>query len=111
MTFPTFIQALPALDVPFPEDVVRTNAVRSDNALVVYFSILKDIDLPEHSHGHQWGAIFEGEIELTIGGDTRTYRPGDTWNIPAGTLHSGRLKAGSFLMDVFEEPDRYPLKR
>ena len=110
MPFPSFINDLPSLDVPFPSDVVQTSAVRSDEALVVYFTILKDVELPEHSHGPQWGAIFEGEIELTIGGETRTYRPGDTWDIPAGTLHSGKLKAGSLLMDVFEEADRYPLK-
>jgi len=110
MPFPNFINDLPSLDVPFSSDVVRTNAVRSDNALVVYFTILQDFDLPEHSHGHQWGTIFEGEIELTIAGNTRIYRPGDAWDIPAGTPHSARLKAGSILMDVFDEPDRYALK-
>ena len=52
----------------------------------------------------------KGEIELTIAGETRTCRPGDTWDIPTGTLHAAKLKAGARLMDVFEEPDRYPLK-
>lgn len=110
MEFPEFIQSLPALDVPFPEDVIRTHAVRSDSGLVVYFSVLQDFDLPEHSHGPQWGAIFSGELELTIAGETKTYRPGDTWDIPAGVPHSAKIKAGSRLMDVFAEPDRYPLK-
>ncbi len=110
MSYPDFMTALPSLDVPFPDDIVRTNAVRSDDALVVYFTILKDFDLPEHSHGPQWGTIFKGEIEITIDGDTKVYRPGDAWDIPAGTPHSARLKAGSLLMDVFDEPDRYPLR-
>ncbi len=110
MEFPQFMQALPGLDVPFPENAVKTHAVRSDAGLVVYFTALKDVEVPEHSHGHQWGAIFAGEIELTMDGETRVCRPGDTWDIPAGTLHSAKLKAGSRLMDVFEEPDRYPLK-
>ena len=110
MNYPDFMQALPGLDVPFPEDVVKTHAVRSDAGLVVFFTVLKDAEVPEHSHGHQWGALFEGEIELTIAGETRTCRPGDTWDIPSGTLHAAKLKAGARLMDVFEEPDRYPLK-
>ena len=111
MDYPKFIQELPGLDVPFPEDMVKTRAVRSDDALVVFFTILKDVDVPEHSHGPQWGAIFEGELEMTISGKTRTYRPGETWDIPDGAPHSTRIRAGSSLMDVFAEPDRYPLKR
>jgi len=110
MQFPAFIMALPALDVPFPEDVVSTRAIRSDSGLVVYFTVHRDLELPEHSHGAQWGSLFHGEMELTVAGETRTCRPGDCWNIPAGTLHSARLKAGSLVMDVFEEPDRYRLK-
>ncbi|MEM9971544.1 MAG: cupin domain-containing protein [Pseudomonadota bacterium] len=110
MEFPEFMQSLPGLDVPFPPDAVRMHAVRSEEALVVYFTVLADLDVPEHSHGPQWGAIFEGEVELTIAGATKIYRPGDTWDIPDGAPHAARIKAGSRLMDVFSEPDRYALK-
>lgn len=110
MQFPDFIRALPALDVPFPDDVISTNAVRSDQGLVVYFTVHQDFDLPEHSHGAQWGTIFYGTVELTIAGETRIYKSGDSWDIPAGTPHSGKLKAGSLVMDVFEEADRYALR-
>jgi quercetin dioxygenase-like cupin family protein len=108
VNYPPFMQNLPSLAIPFPEDVVSTSAVRSDNAMVVYFTVHKDFELPEHSHGAQWGCLIHGEIELTIGGETKTYAPGDVWDIPAGVPHSARLKAGSLVMDVFEEPDRYP---
>jgi quercetin dioxygenase-like cupin family protein len=84
--------------------------VRSENALVVYFRVLKELDLPEHSHGAQWGHMFEGSMELTVDGVTRTCLPGDSWDIPAGTPHAANIKAGSLLMDVFEEPDRYPFR-
>lgn len=110
MKFPSFIQALPSLDVPFSEDVVKTNAVRSDDALVVYFTVHKDVELPEHSHGAQWGHIFHGSMELTVDGVTRTCLPGDSWDIAAGVPHAAKIKAGSLLMDVFEEPDRYALR-
>jgi len=108
MQYPSFIQNLPSLDIPLPGDIVSTSAVRSGDALVVFFTIHKDFDLPEHFHGAQWGHLIHGSVELTIGGETRSYKPGDSWDIPAGTPHSARLKAGSLLMDVFEEPDRYP---
>lgn len=110
MTYPEFMRALPSLDAPFPEDVVTTNAIRSDDALVMYFSVHKDVEVPEHSHGAQWGHLFHGSIELTVDGVTRTCVPGDSWDIPAGVPHAAKIKAGSLLMDVFEEPDRYPLR-
>ena len=110
MQYPPFMQALPPLDVPFPEDVVQTHALRTDRALVVYFEVLKDFEVPEHQHGAQWGHLFHGRLELTVGGVARICNPGDSWDIPAGVPHSARIDGGSLLMDVFEEPDRYPIR-
>ncbi|MBI1217916.1 MAG: cupin domain-containing protein [Rhodobacteraceae bacterium] len=110
MPLPAFIDAFPALAVPFPEDVVSSRAIRSDQGLVVFFTFHKAMDLPPHSHGAQWGTVVEGEIVFTIAGETRTYRPGDSYMIPAGASHSARIAAGTVAIDVFEEPDRYALR-
>ena len=110
MPFPDFILSFPGIDVPFPEDVVHTSAIRSDAGLVAFFSFRKDMILPMHSHGAQWGSVLEGEIEFTIGGVTRTYGPGDSYMIPAGVEHGAKIKAGTRAIDVFEEPDRYRVK-
>lgn len=110
MPLPAFFRALPALDLPFPDDAVRTSAVRSDAGLVVFFTFLKDFDLPPHAHKGQWGTVLEGAIELTVDGVTRRHGPGETYDIPSGAVHSARIPAGTIVMDVFEEPDRYPLR-
>ena len=110
MPFPAFMQTFPGLDVPFPEDVVQISAIRSDAGLVAFFTFHKDMTLPTHSHGAQWGSVIEGEIVFTIGGETRTYRPGDSYSIPAGVEHGALIRAGTRVIDVFEEPDRYRLK-
>lgn len=110
MPYPDFMQAFPGIDVPFPEDVVQTAVIRSDAGLVAFFTFLKELELPPHSHGAQWGTVIEGEIEFTIGGETKTYRPGDSYSIPAGVEHGAIIKAGTRVIDVFEEPDRYKLK-
>lgn len=110
MAYPDFIASFPKLDVPFPEDVVTCNAIRSDAGLVVFFHFLQDVSLPPHSHKAQWGTLVEGSASLTIGGVTKTYGPGDSWDIPDGVEHSVTIKAGSRAIDVFAEPDRYPLK-
>ena len=95
--------------MPFPPSVVDARAIRSDAGLVVFFEFLEDFDLPAHSHLAQWGTLVSGEIEMTIGEETRVYGPGDSWDIPADIVHSARIKAGAQAIDVFEEPDRYSL--
>jgi len=110
MELPEIITNLPEIELPFSPTAVKTSALKSDKGLLVFFQILKDVDLPAHSHKGQWGMVIDGQIELTIGGETRKYGPGDSYNIPAGVVHSGRLPAGAKIIDFFEEPDRYELK-
>ena len=110
MPFPAFITDFPGIDVPFPEDVVSTAVVKSDAGLVAFFTFHKDMELPMHTHGAQWGTVVEGEIELTIGGATKIYGPGDSYSIPSGVEHGAKIKAGARVIDVFEEADRYDLK-
>lgn len=110
MPFPDFIRGFPGLDVPFPDDVVQISAVRSDAGLVAFFTFHRDMELPPHAHGAQWGTVVEGQITFTIGDDTRVYGPGDSYDIPAGVVHSAVIRAGTRAVDVFEEPDRYALK-
>lgn len=110
MPYPDFITAFPSIDVPFPEDVVQTAVVQSDAGLVAFFSFLKDMELPPHSHGAQWGTVVEGEMVFTIGDETKTYRAGDSYSIPAGVEHGAFIKAGTRVIDVFDEADRYAIK-
>ncbi len=50
---------------------------------------------PDHTHptlsAH---IILDGEMTLSQNGETRTFRPGDRVDVPAGTVHSARM--GSF---------------
>lgn len=110
MPFADFISAFPALDIPFPADVVEAKAIRSDAGLVIFFSFHKDMTLPMHAHGAQWGTVVDGAITLTIGQDTRRYGPGDSYAIPAGVPHGAQIVAGTRVIDVFEEADRYPFR-
>jgi quercetin dioxygenase-like cupin family protein len=107
MPYPDFITAFPSINVPFSKDVVQTAVVKSDAGLVAFFTFLRDMELPMHSHGAQWGTVIEGEIEFTIGGETKIYGPGDSYSIPAGVEHGAQIKAGTRVIDVFDEADRY----
>lgn len=111
MAFADFIQRLPGLDTAFSDDDVTIRAIASEDGMAAFLTFHRDTVLPPHSHLGQWGTVLNGEVELTIGDDTRVYRAGDVYDIPAGVVHSGRIKAGTTAIDVFEEGDRYPLKR
>lgn len=107
MRWPTMIDRLPEADLPFPPEAVVGRMLRAPEGLTVFFTFHQPMILPPHSHGAQWGVVVAGEIAMTIGGETRICRPGDSYDIPAGVTHSAEIAAGTRVIDVFEEPGRY----
>lgn len=110
MPISDFLKALPGVDLPLPDSKVTTNALRSPQGLTVIFTVQEDIELPPHSHGPQWGTVLKGQLILTMQGETRTFHPGESYDIPGGVEHAVKVPAGSVLLDIFAEPDRYTLK-
>ena len=49
-------------------------------------------------------------MELTIGGKTQTYRKGDSYFIPKGTVHAARFHTRTFVIDFFADKNRYKAK-
>jgi mannose-6-phosphate isomerase-like protein (cupin superfamily) len=51
-----------------------------------------DAFYPDHTHaGRSAHVILEGEMTLTSEGRTKTYKPGDRFDVPANTVHSARM--------------------
>jgi quercetin dioxygenase-like cupin family protein len=59
--------------------------------------------VPTHSHPHeQAGVVISGELELSIGGETRWLKPGDTYIAPGGVGHGARTgDAPARVLDIF----------
>ena len=59
--------------------------------------------VPNHSHPHeQTGTIMSGELEMTIGEETRLLKSGDTYIIPGGVEHGGRTaEIPARVLDIF----------
>lgn len=70
--YPDVIKNLPDADIPF--DGVSGKLLQGDNNQAVFFVIDAIGIVPEHAHGAQWGVVFEGEMDLTINGETKTYK-------------------------------------
>ena len=51
-----------------------------------------NVSYPEHTHAAETAhVILQGEMTLSIDGQSRTYRIGERCDVPAGTLHSARM--------------------
>ena len=50
------------------------------------------VHYPAHTHaGLTAHIILDGEMTLTVGGESRTYRPGERCDVPAGAVHSAHM--------------------
>jgi quercetin dioxygenase-like cupin family protein len=59
--------------------------------LLSIVDLAANVVVPAHSHPHeQAGAVISGELEMTINGETRWLKPGDTYIIPGGVEHGAR---------------------
>lgn len=106
--FPQTITDLPEADIPF-EGVKGWLSQGADHQ-IVFFEIEAIGEVEPHSHGAQWGTVFKGEMELTIGGTTRTIRKGDSYFVPPGVEHSAVFRQKTWLMDFFADKQRYKAK-
>ncbi len=106
--FPEMVRQLPEADVPFPG--VRVWISRGEDHQVVFVDIDSAGEVPPHSHGEQWEVVIEGEVELTVDGETKRFGPGESFHIPAGSVHSAKFLSHYRSVGMFAERDRYKAK-
>jgi len=103
------ITDLPEADIPFPG--VRGWILQSKDKQTVFLDIDPIGKVSEHSHSAQFGLVLEGEMSLTIGGETKRYKKGDTYFVPEGVLHSAVFHTHFKAIDIFNEKARYKVKK
>ncbi len=78
----------------------------SDHVTMAYWHIAAGATLPQHAHVHEQIAnVIEGELEMTIGGETRVLKPGQVAVIPSNVPHSGKALTKCYVIDAF-----YPVR-
>ena len=85
--------------VPLHEFVpgVNIHAAGGEQVLVCRVNYDPGFGVPAHVHEHteQVMVVTEGQLDLTVEGETRTLRPGDTAVINRGVEHSVRSENGA----------------
>ncbi len=106
--YPEMIMGLPEIETPLAG--IRGRLIQGELTQAVFFDIAAGSKVPPHAHCARWGLMIEGEMILTIGGETKTYRKGDRYFIPGGAVHSAAFLTRVFVLDVFDDPARYRAK-
>ncbi|KYK22173.1 hypothetical protein AYK25_07465 [Thermoplasmatales archaeon SM1-50] len=106
--FPEIIKSLPEADIAFKG--VRGWISQGKDHQIVFFDIEPVGKIPEHAHKAQWGIVIDGEMDLTIGSITKTYKKGDSYYIPHGVVHSAVFKTRTRALDFFTDKNRYKPK-
>jgi len=77
--------------------------IHTEQLSVAHFRVEKGSTLPEHHHVHeQVTNVISGELEMTVGGETKVCKAGDVVVIPSDIPHSARALTDCRLIDVFQ---------
>lgn len=91
---------------PVLEKIQMKTLAYGEKTLMVEFRLEAGANLPHHSHPHeQTGYLVSGEMELTIGSETFSVNPGDSWSIAGGMEHKAEARKDSVAIEVF-----YPVR-
>ncbi len=107
-SLPNLITNLPMIQSPIKG--INGHLLQGEDIQGLFFTVGGGVVFPEHSHEAQWGIIIEGEFDITIDGETMTYRKGDTYYIPEGVIHAGHYKTDVISFDVFNAKDKFKRK-
>ncbi len=84
------------------EKIEMKTLVHGEKTLMTEFRLQQGANLPRHKHPHeQTGYLISGHMLLTIGEQTFTVNPGDSWCIPGEVEHKAEVLADSIAIEVF----------
>ncbi len=84
------------------EGIEMKTLAYGEKTLMSEFRLQKGAILPTHSHPHeQTGYLVSGQLILTIGDESFTVNPGDSWSIPSQAEHQVAVREDSVAIEVF----------
>lgn len=97
------IDSLPGFS---PYEGIEMSVLNGGRMMANWVRLAPGAIVPDHAHPHeQLGLVLEGEIEMTIGGETRTAGPGTAYVVPGGVQHRGvGGPSGCLVLDIFSPP-------
>lgn len=82
--------------------IMMKTLVYGEKTLFTEFKLEAGNTLPAHCHEQeQTGYLVSGSIILTIGNETYSVEPGDSWCIPGNVEHNAKIITDSVAIEVF----------
>ena len=82
---------------------VLSHLLHTERMTFSFVDLDRDATVPPHAHPHeQVTIVVDGDLELTVGGETRVMRPGEVAVIPSGVRHAARGATACRVLDVFQ---------
>lgn len=76
--------------------------IHTDQVTIGHVNAVKGSILPEHQHPHQQVTnVISGELSMTVSGETKLCKAGDSIVIPGNTPHAAEAITDCYLIDVF----------
>ncbi len=104
-SFPVIIDKHPEAEIPI--EGLKSRLIQTKDQQFIFMEFEEDVVVPEHSHEAQWAVVLEGEIELTIDGNTNIFKKGDSYFIPKNAIHSAIIRKGYKDLTLFDQANRY----
>lgn len=98
--FPPFVESWPEAELAY--EGLTGRILKSPGGATVFMAADRDVFVPRHHHGAQWGVVLAGTMELEINGERERYGVGQAHYIPAGVDHEAILFAGWRGLYVFD---------
>jgi quercetin dioxygenase-like cupin family protein len=89
-----------------PIEGIRMNVLSGARMMANWVRIEPGAEVPDHAHPHeQIGLVLEGEIDMTIDGETRRLGEGSAYVVRGGVRHAGvGGPSGCLVLDIFSPP-------
>ena len=82
--------------------IERKTLVEGGHTQLVEFKLAGGAVIPAHAHPQeQTGYLVSGHLILAIAQVDHEMRPGDSWTIPGGVVHSAKIIQDSVAIEVF----------
>jgi len=100
-----FITPAQSPQVEMRPGLFRRTMATTDEIMVCEFFLERGTVVEAHSHyNDQAGYVTQGRLEITIGEETYICRPGDSYAVPGGIVHSARAVDDTITIDIFSPP-------
>lgn len=100
-----FVTPAQAAQVEMAPGIYRRTMSMTDEVMLCEFFLERGAHIPQHSHTNdQVGYLISGQLQVTIGSQTRILNPGDSYAVPGGLVHSVQVLEDSLVVDVFSPP-------